>query len=205
MTVENIVREGEDAFAWCREEIEKHGPLPCVVRDAGGPCGRAATMEVYGLAFCEVHGAECKAGALEELYHDAEQFLDRLDNPHVAPPNPEALRLIRAGVSEMVNMSWQVVRVGDETLVRAYPFVEELADPQTLGFDYSDPERGSTPEDWYREDRMLTHKLMRLAFEGGASWIVEELEKIRQSTAAQLAYAVQDYERKRAERKAATH
>ncbi len=47
---------------------------------------------------------------------------------------------------------------------------------------------------------MLTHKLMRLAFEGGAPWIVEELEKIRERDAAQFAYAYQDAERKRPQR-----
>ncbi len=103
-------------------------------------------MEVYGLPFCEVHGAECKAGALEELYYDAEQTLGRLDNPHTTPLNPEALRVIRAGVSEMNDKGWQAVMAGDEALRRAYPLVEELTDPETLAFDYTDPERGETPD-----------------------------------------------------------
>lgn len=34
--------------------------LPCVVRhpDAGGQCARPATMQVYGLEFCGIHGEE---------------------------------------------------------------------------------------------------------------------------------------------------
>jgi hypothetical protein len=54
-------------------------------------------MEVYGLAFCEVHGPEAKSGALEELYFDATNFLERFDNPHVPPPNPATLAVL-AGV-----------------------------------------------------------------------------------------------------------
>ncbi len=88
-----VVREGEEAFSRYRALVEEHGPPPCVVRhpDAGGQCERPAVMEVYGLNFCELHGAEAKAGALEELYFDAAQFLGRLDNPHVLAPNPAAL------------------------------------------------------------------------------------------------------------------
>ncbi len=59
--------------------------FPCVVahEDAGGPCGRPATMAVYGLTFCEEHGEECAAGAHEELHQDAQDFFDRFDGEHV--------------------------------------------------------------------------------------------------------------------------
>jgi hypothetical protein len=70
---EAIVREGDEAFARYRRLIEERGQLPCVVRhpDAGGQCQGLAVMKVYGLNFCEIHGAEAKAGALEEIYFDA--------------------------------------------------------------------------------------------------------------------------------------
>ena len=80
---EALVREGDEAFERYRYFIAESGPLPCMVRhpDAGGQCERPAVIEVYRLHFCEVHRAEAKAGALEELYHDAANFLKRLDTP----------------------------------------------------------------------------------------------------------------------------
>ncbi len=58
--------------------------MACFVRHkaAGGRCERRATTEVYYLPFCEIHGAEAKAGTLAEIYHDAEYALDGLINPH---------------------------------------------------------------------------------------------------------------------------
>src|SRR5215211_2142998 len=93
-----LVREGEEAFAWCRDLMEGGGPLPCFVRDraAGGRCSRPATMEVYGLAFCEAHGQECKAGALEEFYSDADFSLERIEGGSRSALNPEVARVIEA-------------------------------------------------------------------------------------------------------------
>ena len=45
---------------------------------------------------------------------------------------------------------------------------------------------------------MLIHKLMRLAFEEDADYLMEELEMQREHVAAQLAYVLVDSERKRA-------
>ena len=69
---EGIIKEGAEAFDGDR------APLPCFVhhRDAGGWCERPATMEAYEIPFCEVHGAEIKAGILAEIYHDAGKVLD---------------------------------------------------------------------------------------------------------------------------------
>ena len=81
-----LVLEGEEAL----ERVSgPSGPVPCFVRheDAGGKCLRPAVMEVYGLPFCEIHGAEVKFRALEELYYDAANFLARLDNSSV-PETP---------------------------------------------------------------------------------------------------------------------
>ena len=49
---------------------EESRALPCFVRheDAGGHCGRIATMKVYGINFCEAHGEEAKLGAGLEQY-----------------------------------------------------------------------------------------------------------------------------------------
>jgi hypothetical protein len=66
---EVLVREGDKAewLAGVRAAAEQHGDsgdvITCTVshEDAGGQCERSAVMEVYGLFFCEVHGAVEKA------------------------------------------------------------------------------------------------------------------------------------------------
>jgi hypothetical protein len=52
----------------------------CVVShlDVGGPCGQPATILVWELPFCEVHGAEAEAAALSDLIVDAERELEML-------------------------------------------------------------------------------------------------------------------------------
>lgn len=191
-------REGEDASAWAQEEVEEYGPLPCSVRhaDAGGQCERPAVLEVYGLSFCEAHGAECKAGALAELYHEASEWLGRLDNPHVSGPNPEALRVLRAGVAELNHLCLHFEQ-DEELLQRAYPYLEERVDSYTLEFDYDDPERSSVPVDAFREDRWAIHRLMRLSYAEGMTYLVEDLEERRQYLAAQAAFALAHFERRR--------
>src|SRR4051812_29475743 len=96
----SLVLEGEDAL----ERVStKDGPLPCVVRhpDAGGQCQRDAVMAVYRLCFCEIHGAEVKAGALEEAYYDAANFLQLLDNSSVPRSNLIAMQVLCEAVSEL--------------------------------------------------------------------------------------------------------
>jgi hypothetical protein len=88
---------------------------------------------------------------------------------------------------------------GEKALLgRAWPFREELTDPETLGYGWSrqESDEGGPPEEWYRGSRLVIHQLMRLAFEEGESYLVEVLEHERESTAAQLAYALADAERK---------
>jgi hypothetical protein len=53
------------------------------------------------------------------------------------------------------------------------------------------------------EQRTVIHKLMRIAYSGGAQYALENLEYHREHVAAQLAYAMVDSERRRAERQAA--
>ena len=57
---DGMVKENPEAFDGFP------APLPCFVhhKDAGGWCERTATTQVYDTAFCEVHGAEVKAGLL---------------------------------------------------------------------------------------------------------------------------------------------
>lgn len=48
----------------------------------------------------------------------------------------------------------------------------------------------------YENARGLLCKLTRLAYEEGADWLVEILEYEREAASAQLAFALEDYERK---------
>ena len=140
---ESVVLEGDKALTWADRDVR------CVVshEDAGGRCGRTAVMEVYGLAFCGVHGAEAKAGALEELYYDASNFLERLENDCVPAPNPAALGALREAAGKLRDSeSAAHGGEGDDAAVRqAYPVIPHRVDGGTTDFDYGDPGRSTSP------------------------------------------------------------
>jgi hypothetical protein len=182
-------RTGAEALV---RELDEPSSIPCVVRhpDAGGQCERTASIEVYRLAFCEVHGAEVKAGALTEAYQDAVTWLSRLNNVHVSPPNPETTKALRQAVSGLQS-AWAEAEISDdEALRRAYPFNRERVDPQTLSFDILNPSELAPPDMRFGRARQLVHRLMRQAFEEGAIWLVEHLELQRETVAAQYAWAL---------------
>lgn len=190
--VREDVEDGRPCWAWLRPGS------PGATEDR---CPEPAAVEVYGVPLCEAHGAESAAGLAEELYGDAAYYLDRLDNPSVPPMDNRAAAWACRQASSMLEGRANVASYsGDEALVRAWPFSEELADPETLAYswtgDAAERSNFGPPEDWYREPRLLLHKLMRLAYEGGPTAIVEMLEREREATAAQLAYALVDAERK---------
>jgi hypothetical protein len=93
----------------------------------------------------------------------------------------------------------------NEAVRRAYPFHRrDLMDEDWQArFEDEDWDRDPTPEDWCRRHRMFLHKLMRLAYAEGTTYIVDELERDREQSAAQLSYVLADAERKRAERETA--
>jgi hypothetical protein len=109
--------------------------LPCVVghEHAGGECARPVTTMVYGLVFCEVHGAEARAGALEELYFDAGQEIQRPLNPHVQGLNPEVERALEAAYSDLLEREIVADDV-EETLLRAFPLIREHVCEHTLDY-----------------------------------------------------------------------
>ena len=193
-----LVREIPEGHEW--------RGIPCWVREraAAGPCRRPSVVKVYEFALCEEHGAECKAGALEELYIDADVFFERLQGD---PPltNPLIGRIIQAGWSQL-GAQWPDYKAQDEALRRAYPFRRDLMDEDFRNFDYAGGERmrgpDPTPPDWCRHQRYVIHKLMRLAFEEDADYLMEDLEKHREHVSAQLAYVLVDSERKLAGAKA---
>lgn len=81
---------------------------------------------------------------------------------------------------------------------RAYPVIPELVCVETQEYDYRSPapDGDRTPIEVYTEARMLVHKLMRLSAGERAHWLTEEvLELQRESVTAQLAFALDAYER----------
>lgn len=196
-TAETLARPLTDAERAC--------DLPCWVRhpSAGGQCPRAATTMVYGLLFCEAHGAEATAGALAELFQDAGDYLERLDNPHVPPPNAEAAKAFKLALSglDRHRSEHETEEAEDAALMRAYPTIPGHVCYETVAFDYrfgpgNEYGPGEMPTEVYRDARRLLCKEMRLAYEWGADWLVEVLEYERESASAQLAFALEDYERK---------
>ncbi len=170
--------------------------LPCFVyhEDAGGHCERTATTRVYGLAFCETHGEEVRAGALLEAYEDADDFFNRLRNPHTPDFTEVIERELLAAVDRI-----RGERPSDHdyqgALRRAYPDVSEKvrAGVHTWEEDWeADAYRDAPPLDCLLGTLMTMHKLLRLAFEDGESWLVEVLEYEREAVAAQAAYALRD-------------
>lgn len=181
---------------------ERARELPCCVRhpDAGGLCGWPAGRMVYGLLFCEEHGAEATAGALSELYQDAADVLERLDSPNLPHPNQEAANALDAAWRRFFRLGLEHEgEAEEEALKRAYPVIPERVDAETTAYDYHvfDPAGPSgQPTGGFGDARRLLCKLMRIAYEDGSDWLVEILEHEREGASAQLAFALEDCERK---------
>ncbi len=192
MTNENDRRFVRDLDPTCGLERG----LPCFVYhpDAGGHCERTATMRVYGLAFCELHGEEARAGALLEAYEDASHFFDRFRNPHTPDFNEVIERELVAAVDRMrgegpSDDDYQ------QALRRAYPDVPEKVRAGVLTWEgdwEADGYRDAAPVDCLLDTLMTMHRLLRLAFEDAECWLVEVLEYEREAVAAQAAYALRE-------------
>lgn len=189
-----VVRRGDSPeFRDYVKEYTKHGgEIPkCRIGGLTGidKCRRTAGMEVYGLLMCEAHGEEAAELAFEEMAHDLEQEFGRLLNDSVRELSPHIVAAFGRG---MKGLSPHDHKPADEALVKAWPLARENVDPSTLDY-LGNPEGWrsfGTPFDVYMEERMLVHRLMRLAFEAGAEWLVELLEREREKAASQAAYAL---------------
>ena len=86
-------------------------------------------------------------------------------------------------------------RRDDAALLAAFPLDRGRTDAETLAYaeDHDPANRGinEPPYEAFSADRMLVHRHMRLAFEAGATWLVELLETEREGVAAQVAYALE--------------
>lgn len=184
----------EIAREMAEQELEWASGLPCFVHhaDAGGRCERAATMLVYGLPLCEVHGTEARIGALQELYHDASDVLERVDNPHVPLQNKEAARVLEGAMEGFTAKCRELADTENEALLRAYPIIPERMCTETKHYDYGVVNDDLYPEDYFGEARHEVHWFMRQAYEKDMDWLVEVLEYERESISAQAAFAISD-------------
>ena len=185
---EGIIKEGPDAFKGYPD------PLPCFVhhRDAGGWCERPGAMEVYGIAFCEVHGAEIKAGILAEIYHDAGNVLEDAARPEDTTMNPAAWVHLDEGRRSMTQRVLEAEEAQTQALLQAYPLNPERVDKETSERDFRAPNPANDdPVDVFFDARMHVLRLMRLSWSVGEYWLLEILEEERQGASAQLAFALE--------------
>lgn len=188
-----VRRGGSPEFRECVREYTKNGAEMPKCHVGGHPgvaeCRRPAGMEVYGLLMCEAHGEEAALLALEEMAYDLEQEFSRPLNDTVRELSPHVAAAFGRGMEVLRSHDH---KPADEALLAAWPLVREDVSPSTLGY-LENPEGWrsfGTPFDVYMEERMLTHRLMRLAFEAGADWLVVVLEREREKAASQAAYAL---------------
>ncbi len=192
-TMENVMERALGiARGWCG------GGEDCVVShpDAGGPCGRPGTGMVWNLPFCEVHGREAEAAALEELAEDAEMALQGLEDAEKerAESNPAVVRALRDVQVTVTAASDGYEHTQDEALRTAYPSIEGRIAPDTLAFDYEAEYSGDGPVDWWADTRYLLCRFMREAQGKGLPELVRELEPLRERASAQRVQAEDDLE-----------
>lgn len=169
----------------------------CVVShpDAGGECHEPAVLEVWSLPFCARHGAEAKAGALEELAEDAENVLGTLVEAERArhATNLDLVRVLER--AEIPGLALRDLgQTHDQALREAYPPLIGRVDSETTRYEYD--WEGPGPYDWWTQTRGLLCKFMRQAHDGHHPELVEMLEPLRERAAAQQVHAEDDYERR---------
>lgn len=173
------------------EELAKE--LPCFVQhaDAGGQCPEKASKIVYGLNFCEVHGAEAGAGALYQARQEAGEFFERLRNPHV----PALSTLIVEQLAEaQQRLTPTALDDGDyhQVLAAAYPddAIPESVRRQMDNWSRDESRDMSTVEDVLLDSLATLHRILQIAHSDGQVWLVEQIEIMRQAEAARCSYAM---------------
>ncbi len=178
-----IVRRGEGVSEWFSGYVETIGEAPHCFAGHEFGCARLAVMEVYGLGFCEIHGEEAASAALEEVSFD----LEEKEGPELSPHVEHALRLAMKSLPDPSEESFETA------LLKAFPldkWARERVEAETFAY-IKEPTAGfSPPYDTHLGDRRLVCRHMREAFERRATWLVEMLEKERETSAAQAAWAL---------------
>ncbi|MDP9487452.1 MAG: hypothetical protein M3Q49_16990 [Actinomycetota bacterium] len=174
---------------------ERKGSPVCVV-SYPEPCGREAVGEVWSMPFCEAHGTEAALAARIEAHEDAEREFDAL----IKAEGERITRnfLIIAALRELSvpgpGADLDAHDAHDRAILAAYPLDESLTDPDTLAFDYGEPDAG--PRDWWCEAREMALGWMREAYEAGQSPLLAALEPLRERCTVQQELARLDMERR---------
>lgn len=192
-----IVLRGEAAARVLRtaEKFGKESQVCFAGSRPGVLCDRPAVMEVYGIPMCEAHGEEAALGAMAEIAFDLEVGLQRPMNPHLPPLSPHLQAALRRGFEATLEGPASVDdRRREEALLAAFPLDRTRVDAETLAY-VEDPDangRGThePPLETFLSAELLVCRLMRLAFEERAAWLVEALEVERESAARQAAYVL---------------
>ncbi len=157
---------------------------PCFVAhpDAGGPCGEPATTTAYGLDFCERHGREVNLGALLDEQNELDAFFAGFRGF----PSPVARAFARLDATERVSDGdyWRA-------LARAYPDPPEDLRERIAEWEASEEPGYQGVVDSLLDTLATLFKIMRTAHDARETWLVEVLEPLRESTAAEAAYALE--------------
>ncbi len=171
--------------------------LPCFVRheDAGGPCWEPEAVRLYGLAFCERHGEEARLGAALEAGLDAENYFQRLSNPHI----PDLPPVTRRGLEAAISVARDHQPGGEDYYRAILAAYAPSALPEEVRARVREWQLDEEPGyfavvDSLLDSLSLVHKLMRVAYEDRADFstgLIERLEQERESVAAQAAVALE--------------
>jgi len=188
-----MTRKSAPEIMRCIEDGDLEQGFPCFVGHGGhvDPCERPAAVLVYGLSFCEVHGAEVRDGALEEMHQHATEWFGRFDGSHVPElDNPLVVRAIRNWKMALRDEDRFGPEGTDDLLVAAFPFRKDKVWAETVA-GIIDPPRGEDPPyDWLHYHRYELHQLMRHAYRLGLTFVVERIEEEREAISSQLAYEI---------------
>jgi len=167
------------------------GPICCVSHPtAGGPCGEPASVEVWALSFCEIHGAEAEAAALAELWEDARMGAESAVKGGRAAwrMNAALLYTLRRAEHEARENEQDAAHDHEDAMRGAYGNADAShIDSDTLRYN-GDPFAGG-PVDWWSETRIAVCKAMREAHEGGLTH-AKHLEPLREYATVQEVLAV---------------
>jgi hypothetical protein len=174
-----------------QELTEEEEGLPCIVRHehAGGACGRLATVQIYGLGFCEAHGEEVKLAAFNGAAQDTRTFLEGL----LHPPGSHLSVTTRTALKVAIGVTWGDTEdftgeAYDRALLEAYSDPPEKLREAVLR--WIEEEGGNPPVfESLLESLDVVHKTMRIAYEADETWLTEILEEERETVAAQAAVA----------------
>ncbi len=152
---------------------------------AGGVCGEPASIEVWALAFCEVHGHEAESAALAELWQDARREAESAvaGGRGAWRMNGALLYTLRRAAHEARENEEDADHAHEDAWQAAYGDADAThTDSDTLRYN-GDPFAGG-PVDWWTETRVAICKAMREAHGGGLTH-AKHLEPLREYATVQ--------------------